>query len=968
MKEIVNKIRNKLILLIFCALFAVTSHAQVFIINDNVFQGRLSEIKTTVVDSLTNEPVGFASVYVIPSKDTTITNFTLTDAKGEAKLDEVPYGSYVFHVEMMGYKPFVKERYFREPRFDMGTIRLQLDEQFLKAAVVSDVGNPIIVKTDTVEFNASSFRVGTNAMLKDLLQRMPGMEITEDGKVKFNGEEIDKLTVGGRTFFFKDQSTALNNLPAAVVDKIRVIDRESEQTRASGIQDGNREKVLDVALKKEYEQGWFGNVGLKGGATLGKKDGDDVLRDNRGLLWNGNALVSAYSEKDQFTVIANAQNVNDSNAVIVVVSEDGERGTANQGLSTAAQLGVNANTSRIKDVETTVSVNYKYTDTDSGTRADRTTYQDEGNLSSTTEDSGKSYASGLNADVEFQKENGKVWFHIRPDFRYGRTNSFGSRTSETLRDGAFVNHSDNTSQSLSTNKTASFSSDVTFRELWGKKRRTIRLLLEADYEDNTGESTEYTFLTTSAEEDRRTMTYKSNGFTNGVTGAFRYTEPFGDKWTLSANASLTWYRKNQIRDAFDATGLNDYYSSVSRSNYLEQEYDFTVQYKFAKSSWITLGGQFTGILNETFSKTYGIQDLTGKDEWNWFFTPTLRFQHSKGKNRISLAVYGGSQSPTTSRMLPVLNIGTPSRLSLGNIYLKPYSRTSFSGNWSRNNREKFSTLMVYVFGMAYFKPISSALWYDTDGILYSIPVNSKKPSLSASLTMNYTTPLDAKKIWSLTLTGSASYSSTVNYQARTTLHGLDKDAFDYSAFMADFWGNADGDLFYGGQSGFSESRTQSFNPSAGFSIKYNQDHYSFSVGARTQGRVARYSLNPTVNMNTLDTRFTARGSYTTKHEFEFNTDLAYVFYKGYAPGYGQPEWQWNAEISKNIGAFNLSVKVHDILNQTRNLTHTVTANYEEDSYRLIMGRYILLGVKWNFGKMNAAHSARAQDAALNMVF
>ena len=203
------------------------SRAQVIILNDNVLTGRMSEIKTTVLDSLTNEPVGFASVYVIPSKDTTITNFTLTDAKGEAKLDEVPYGSYVFHVEMMGYKPFVKERYFRERQVDMGTIRLQVDEQFLQAATVTDVGNPIVVKKDTVEFNASSFRVGANAMLKDLLQRMPGMEITDNGKVKFNGQEIDKLTVGGRTFFFNDQSTALNNLPAAVVDKIRVIDRES---------------------------------------------------------------------------------------------------------------------------------------------------------------------------------------------------------------------------------------------------------------------------------------------------------------------------------------------------------------------------------------------------------------------------------------------------------------------------------------------------------------------------------------------------------------------------------------------------------------------------------------------------------------------------------------------------------------------------------------------------------------------
>ena len=219
------------------------AHAQVYIFNENMFKERMSEIKTTVLDSLTNEPVSYASVYVIPAKDTTITNFTLTDVNGEAKLDEVPFGNYAFHVEMMGYKPVVIELFFREEKVDLGTIRLQVDEQFLQAAVVSDVGNPIVIKKDTVEFNASSFRVGANAMLNDLLQRMPGMEITDDGKVKFNGEEIDKLTVGGRTFFFGDQSTALNNLPAAVVDKIRVIDRDSEQTRASGIQDGSREKV-----------------------------------------------------------------------------------------------------------------------------------------------------------------------------------------------------------------------------------------------------------------------------------------------------------------------------------------------------------------------------------------------------------------------------------------------------------------------------------------------------------------------------------------------------------------------------------------------------------------------------------------------------------------------------------------------------------------------------------------------------
>ncbi len=947
----------------------LSAKAQVIILNDNLFQSRMSEIRTTVLDSLTNEPVGFASVYVVPAKDTTITNFTLSDVKGEAKLEEVPYGSYVFHVEMMGYKPFVKEQYFRERQVDMGVVKLQIDEQFLQAAVVSDVGNPIVIKQDTVEFNASSFRVGANAMLKDLLQRMPGMEITDEGKVKFNGEEIDQLTIGGKTFFFNDQSTALNNLPASVVDKIRVIDRESEQTRASGIQDGAREKILDVALKKEYEKGWFGNVGAKAGYTLGKKDNDDQLRDNRGVLWNGNALVAAYTEKDQVTVIANAQNVSDSNNMVVVLyDEDGERNRLTPGISAAAQFGVNANTSRIKDVETTVSANYKYTDTDSGTRSERTTYQDDGDLHSSSNNGGKSFANSLTAGLEMEKEKGKVWFHLRPSFRYYNTYNLSNGTSETFREAEHVNSSENSLRSTSDSKYVAFDGDVSFRELWGKKDRSIRLSFDGSYDAETGESTEYSALTTKMGTDSRTMTYDSDAVRKRLSGGLQYTEPLGEKWSVSASADFTWAERGNIRNAFDEYGKNEYYSSESNSNSLSQEYEMTAQYKFGKDSWITFGGTLSGLLNETYSKSYGIEEITGKDEWIWFLTPMLRFGHSKGNDRIRITASGYTQRPSVSRMLPVLNISDPSRLGLGNVYLKPYSQSYFNANWTRNNRERFSNLMVYLFGQVGFNSISSALWYDNNGILYSIPVNSPKPSVSVSLSVYYTTPLDASKLWSLSVDGSLSYSSSLSYQAKGTLPGLDEDAFDYSAFMTDFWGNENGDRFFSGQSGFGESRTGVFGPSAGLALKYNPERWSFSAEADTYGRIARYSLNPNADLNTLETKLTARGSYTSTHEFEFGTDLSYVFYNGYSEGYGRPEWQWNAEISKNIGAFNLSVKVYDILNQTRNLTHTVTANYKEDTYRLIMGRYILFGVKWNFGKMNAAHSQRAQRAAWNMVF
>ena len=960
--------RRFLSALIMSLCVGFTAHAQVYIFNENMLKERMSEIKTMVLDSLTNEPVSYASVYVIPSKDTTITNFTLTDAKGEACLDEVPFGSYVFHVEMMGYKPFVTERYFREEKVDLGIIRLQVDEHFLEAATITAAGNPIVIKKDTVEFNASSFRVGTNAMLKDLLQRMPGMEITDDGKVKFNGEEIDKLTVGGRTFFFGDQSTALNNLPAAVVDKIRVIDRESEQTRASGIQDGSREKVLDVGLKKEYEKGWFGNVGVKGGTTIGGQDGVNPLQDDRGLLWGGNALVSAYTEKDQLTVIANGQNVDDSNVVVIISDDEGQRSSLDQGLSTAAQLGVNYNTSRIKDVETTVSANYKYTDTDSGSQTERTTFQEDGNLNSSTENSGKQFANALNTNVEFKKEKGKVWFHFTPSFRFNKIDESGTGSSETYRTGTFVNSSDNTSHRLSSSNNTGLRADVTFRELGGKKNRNLRFDFNGNYGVTDEESNESSVLKTAGGVNSYAMRYLLDSQSYGFGGSAQYTEPIGDKWTLSASAELNWAKYNKNRDAFNADGKNDYYSSVSNNHYLTQLYGVTAQYKFGEDSWFTLGGRVSGILNETYSKSFGIEEYTGNGQWDWFVTPNIRFQYSKGNDRFSLYASGYGQRPNSSRMLPVLNIADPSRLSLGNVFLKPYTTTSFGGNWTRNDKERFSTLMVYVDGQLNTTPIIYARWYDADGILYSIPVNSRKPGVTASLTANYTTPLDAKKAWSLTLSSVVAYSSSTSYQAKTALPGLDKDNFDYSAFMDEFWGNADGDRFYGGLSGFGESRTRSFSPYAGFTVKYNQDHYSFSVGANTQGSIARYSLDPSINMNTLDTKITARGSYTTKHEFEFNSDISYVFYKGYAVGYGDPEWRWYASVSKNIGAFNLSVKVYDILNQTRRLTHTVTANYEEDSYRLCMGRYILFGVKWNFGKMNAVHSARAQQAAWNMLF
>lgn len=942
------------------------SKAQVIILNDNLLSSRMGTVKTIVLDSLSNEPVPFASVYLVPANDTTVTNFTLTDDKGAAELKEVPFGRYVFHVEFMGYKPVAKEKYLRVRELDMGTIKLKADDNFLQAVVVSDVGNPMIVKKDTVEFNASSFRIGANEMLKDLLRKMPGMEIREDGKVVFNGEEIDKITVGGRTFFFNDQSTALNNLPASIVDKIRVIDRDSESSRASGIEDGIREKVMDVVLKKEYESGWFGNMGIKGGPTFSESDSDGRLKDNRDVLYSGNALLSAYGKKDQVTLIANAQNVNDSNMILIIKDRKGERSSLGQGLTSSTQLGLNVNTSRIKDVETTVGANYKYSDTESGTEIERITYQDNGTLGSTSENKGRQYANSINANMEFDKEEGKVWFHVRPSFSYGKSDSHSAGKSETYRDGELLNASENYTQSSDYTRNTDLDADVTIKELWGKKGRSIKLSAFAAYNSNSGESEEINAITTSSGVDTRMLRFLDDLHALDVEGSFKYIEPLGNRWSLSLNSTISYSRNENNRDAYDDAGFNVNYSTRNTNNNVDQEYGLTAQYKLNENFWFTLGGAVMGTINETTARTNGKEYVTGKDDRLWSLVPTFRLFHGNDFNRFNYDLYWHNEHPGSSRMIPALDISNPVRISVGNVYLKPYKQAHFYFSWSRSKRDKFSSTMAYLSCDYSSNPVVSAQWYDKNGVMYFIPVNSRKPSLSMSLFVYYTKPLDRKKEWSININSNISCTETSSFLADGTLEGLDKDKFNYSQFMETFWGSASGERFYGGLSGFSENRTTFWRPSLGLSIKCNHTNWSVICGAGSSASLARYSFDPGINSSTFDTHIDVKGTYMTKHEFELKTDISYIFYNGYSKGYGKPVWSWDGEISKSIGPFNLSVKMNDILNQSRNLTHTVTANYQEDSYRLTQGRYILFGIKWNFGKMNAVNSRRAQSAAWDM--
>ena len=260
-----------------------------------------------------------------------------------------------------------------------------------------------------------------------------------------------------------------------------------------------------------------------------------------------------------------------------------------------------------------------------------------------------------------------------------------------------------------------------------------------------------------------------------------------------------------------------------------------------------------------------------------------------------------------------------------------------------------------------------ASWMDKSGIRYAVPVNAQKPVSNCYAYVSYNRPLGKERKFTLTAAGEFNFSGGHSYQAVNRTKGLDLQKFDYNDFMKDFWGNADGNRFYSGESGFAESRTNSFNWGAQLQLKYSIDKLDATLAAGTTNRISRYSLDPTADMNTWTSTVGGDILYQPGKGWEIGTNLKYRFYNGFTSGFGAPEWQWDANISKSIKSVTLGLKVADILNQTRSLNRTVSAEYMEDVYNNVLGRFFLFSVSFNFGKMNARKNKNVEGAMWNML-
>ena len=252
-------------------------------------------IRGIVTDSIRKQPLTGATITLISKEDSSGAGFAVADKEGVFGLKNILPGTYLLGISFTGYKEILKDIHVTPTKydFDLGTIYLDTDSGLLAGVVITTP--PIKIDKDTVEFRASAFKTKPNATVEDLLKKMPGVEVDKDGNVAAQGEQITKIYVDGKEFFSNDPKLAIKNLTAELVESIQVFDDMSDQAKFSKIDDGSKQRTINIKLKKDRRKGYFGrsNVGM------GTSD-----------RYTGNVSVNSFNNNRQLSVLGGLNNVN----------------------------------------------------------------------------------------------------------------------------------------------------------------------------------------------------------------------------------------------------------------------------------------------------------------------------------------------------------------------------------------------------------------------------------------------------------------------------------------------------------------------------------------------------------------------------------------------------------------------------------------------------------------------------------
>lgn len=873
-------------------------------------------ITGTVLDKTDNSPIEQASIRILKERDSTYVTGLATDDAGKFLITVNP-GKYIVSVSYLGYKESFTNVDASKKSVVMDNILLSADGIMLSEAVVTAKAAEIAIKGDTVEYNADSYKVQPSAVVEDLLKKMPGAEVDSEGKITVNGKEIKKILVDGKEFFSSDPKVASKNLPAAMVDKLQVLDRKSDMAQMTGFDDGDDETVINLTIKKNMKQGLYGSTT----SGLGSDDRYGV------------SGIANYMHNDsQFTLMGGSNNTN--NEGFTDNAGNSFRGFRPSGINFGGGNGIIKSTSGGFNFSMTPSDKLKW---GGNTRAGRTENDiitskqverftpnnPKGNLFQNTNNKGENKSDNYGVDFRFEwTPDSLTKIIFSPNLQYGKNRT--SNISEFISSYEDVNDSINWGNStyFSEGETRSANARLEISRKLGKKGRVVSLSLSGGFTDLDNDIDSWSKKATREDLKPDSISIidihtkqKNNG--HNWRAYLSYVEPIGRNNFIQFNYS---FRKNYSvadQNTFRNDGSGNYTIIDStatknlKNDFINQEiginfksvrakYNYTIGVMLQPSrmnNWIITPKESAEISNNVLN-----------------YAPVAQFNYLWDKRHNLRIDYSGSTTqPTTTQLSSVRDESDPLNISYGNPNLKPTFSNRFRMRYQKFNPEKASAIMVFGgFDFASNDIVSRTT--TLSGGRQERTFDNINGNWSTNLRLIMNRPLKNKKF-----------------------------SINSMSFMSYARNNAYIDTL--------RNTANNLNLAESLGLQYRSDVVDFGLRGNIRYTTTNNSLGNLQDRTVYNYGGTFNTTLYLPYNFVVDTDLNYSANAGTTQGFELNEWLWNASVSKQVfkaknGTLKLSI--YDILHQKTNISQSFSTESTSESRTNVLESYFMFSFIYRF--------------------
>lgn len=877
------------------------------------------------------------TVYLLKSKDSSIVTYGSAAKSGHFSLKTNRLSeATLFRVEAERYGRFEKHLADIHENIDFGEIELQ-KENISDIEEVKILASPVKIKKDTIEFNASSIKVRPDSKIEELLKQIPGVEISNEGKITVNGKEVDQIMINGKPFFDKDGKIALQNIPADIIKSIQFTTTKTAQEEADGKAAKSDKATINFNIDEAKNKGFIGR--LTGGYGSDDRYESNLLasyfkKDTKiSLLASSNNINSqGFSNDEVFDSMGNGRNAWLMQGGSVVRSGGNTYYTMNdgggKGIVRSSLVGMHYADKFGKEVDLrTLSGMYVNSSVRNQSKAERTTLLPENSFKTLTESAMKNDRSQFSYDQSMMiRPDSLTSIYVAPVLDYSKGVNTQNNQSATFRDGILLNES--TAEVRAQTESFTFAPNIYFSRKLSKKGRRISSSVYTEMSENKENNfniSQTRFYQNSGVDDLRNQRSDTKDSNESYSFSGTYTEPVSDSSNVYVGLQYSSGNRRNFRNVHHFNGNSHSYSDFdaqlsNRMNQRIRSIAPTLGYELNKDKlnvWLDLSLKLSNMkVNSAFAdENFGVE----KD----FVLPEVSFGVNwtmKNGGRLYMYQDMSYTLPTAQQLTPYTDTINPLFSITGNEGLKNMWKSNTSLYFNQQNIAKnLNYYLNFVFSYTDHS-VADYNVYDASGKLFSTYVNvdgNKQINLGGGFTKTF--KWDAHK-----LSVNPRFYLTYNY-AKGFVDAVQYTSNVYSASPR-------------------LSLTYELKDRITVKPSYNLSYYFSNYD--------NYSIRKShTAYNQLKLELT---NYFMKGNVVFGNDLQYNTNSAIAPGFKRDFYFWNTSLGYSFLNKQLTAKfkIYDVLNQNQSVRRNVTASYIEDREDLILKRYFMLSLSLKLNKFS----------------